>query len=48
VLEWRGLVVIGFGDRVHFVSLQTKRAETFPLSSYFGHLHPLDDPAARR
>lgn len=42
-IAWSGFIVIGFGDRVHFVATRTQQSVTVPLSGYFGHLYPLDD-----
>ncbi|GLV59856.1 hypothetical protein KDH_66800 [Dictyobacter sp. S3.2.2.5] len=40
---WHNWVIIGFADRVHFVSLETRQHQSHPLSGYFGHLYPLQD-----
>ncbi len=42
-LVWRDWIVIGFGHRLHFVSIPGDRHVSFDLGSYFGHLYPLDD-----
>lgn len=38
-LIWDGCVVIGWGERVHFVDLTTRLATIAPLDCYFGHLY---------
>lgn len=39
---WRGLVLIGFGNRVHAVAVEDRSVTTINLDSYFGsfHVHP--------
>jgi hypothetical protein len=39
---WKGLVVIGLDDKVHFVDVETRLANTVDLDSYFGHLYATD------
>src|SRR5436190_13625678 len=43
VMVWNGLVVIGFGESVHFVSIDSRHAVTNVLDSYFGHLYATHD-----
>lgn len=42
-IAWAGFIVIGFGDRVHFVSVGSRETATVSLSGYFGHLYPFQD-----
>jgi hypothetical protein len=40
---WRGFVVVGFGESVHFVPLSGELPRTVPLEGYFGALYPRQD-----
>jgi hypothetical protein len=40
---WSGFVVVGFGERAHFVSLADRTVVTLQLNGYFGHLYPTAD-----
>lgn len=42
-IAWAGFVVIGFGAYVHLVETGSRRAKSFPVSCYFGHLYPAED-----
>lgn len=39
---WNGIVVIGWGDEIHFVELKNRLTKTVPLGSYFGHMYATD------
>lgn len=40
---WRDILLIGFGDEVHAVSLSDRSAHTVDLGAYFGHFYPITD-----
>jgi hypothetical protein len=42
-IVWHGFVVIGYGGRVHFVSLTSRATRTFMLDGYFGNLFAVAD-----
>ena len=39
VIVWQQLVVVGYGDFIHVVSLETRDVVTVPLGSYYSNLH---------
>ena len=41
--EWRGWLVVGWGEHLYWVDPMERSARTFPLGSYFGHLYPAPD-----
>ena len=40
---WKNSVIIGFGHKVHFVSLNDLESREIDLGYYFGHLYMSDD-----
>ncbi|MDZ4403681.1 hypothetical protein [Prosthecobacter sp.] len=40
---WRDILLIGFGEEVHAVSLSDRSAHTLELGAYFGHFYPTAD-----
>ena len=40
---WNGCCVIGFGDFVHVVNIETRGMTSVSLDHYFGSFHVLDD-----
>ena len=42
-IVWKELVVVGYGDLVHLVSLRSHEVTSHSMSGYFGHLYPLED-----
>lgn len=40
---WAGLLVIGWGERLHLVDLATREATLIELEGYFGHLYATTD-----
>jgi len=43
VLIWNKQVVVGFGHKVYFISLNNCNPITIELDSYFGYFYPLTD-----
>jgi hypothetical protein len=43
VQAWSGLVVVGFGHRLYVIEPVVRKASSFNLGSYFGHLYPAGD-----
>jgi hypothetical protein len=43
VIVWQNLVVIGIGDEVYFVNVETGKFQTLRLGNYFGHLYTHND-----
>ena len=42
-LEWRDALWVGFGSHVFRIGLPRLEIREFPLDSYFGNFHPLDN-----
>ena len=42
-IVWQQLVVVGYGDFIHVVSLETRDVVTVPLGSYYSSLHPMPE-----
>jgi hypothetical protein len=40
---WRDILLIGFGEEVHAVSLSGRSAHTLDLGAYFGRFYPTPD-----
>jgi hypothetical protein len=40
---WSSWAVIGYGSRVHFISISDGTAKTVELNDYFGYLYPEED-----
>jgi hypothetical protein len=38
-IVWQGFVVIGYGEKLHFLSLGTGQVGSFELGSYFGKIY---------
>lgn len=41
--EWRGWLVVGWGEHLHWVEAAGRAAQSLHLGSYFGHLYPAPD-----
>ncbi len=40
---WRDILLVGFGEEVHAISLADRTAHTVDLKAYFGHFYPTTD-----
>jgi hypothetical protein len=40
---WRGNLIIGFGSWVHAIPVATRKAISFDVDPYFGHIYPTAD-----